>query len=138
MNCKNCGALNPEESRFCTACGCELAAPAEAVQAEPQVVEQAPVYQAPVSPQPQQPQIPEEYKPVSPWGYFGLSLLFSIPIAGFIMLIVFSFKRGNINRRNYARSYWCALLIGAIVFVVYLIVLLILMGATGAAISEFM
>ena len=26
--------------------------------------------------------IPEEYTPISMWGYFGYSLLFSIPIVG--------------------------------------------------------
>ena len=30
-----------------------------------------------------------EYKPISAWGYFGYSLLFSLPIAGFILLIIF-------------------------------------------------
>lgn len=53
-----------------------------------------------------------QYKPISAWGYFGYSLLFSLPIAGLVLLIVFSFSDENINRRNYARSYWCALLVG--------------------------
>lgn len=34
--------------------------------------------------------IPNEYKPISAWGYFGYNILFSIPIIGFIFLIVFS------------------------------------------------
>ena len=41
-----------------------------------------------------------QYRPLSPWAYFGYNLLFSIPILGFIMLIVFSFSNENINRRN--------------------------------------
>ena len=48
--------------------------------------------------------IPEEYKPISPWGYVGYSLLFSIPIAGLIMLFVFAFGDGNMNLKNYARG----------------------------------
>ncbi len=44
-------------------------------------------------------------------------MLFAIPIIGFILLIVFSFHNGNINRRNYARSYWCALLILILLFI---------------------
>ena len=51
--------------------------------------------------------------PVSlgPWAYIGWSLVYSIPIVGFIFLIVNSFRKDNLNRRNYTRSYWCALLI---------------------------
>lgn len=64
--------------------------------------------------------IPESYRPISAWGYFGYNLLFSIPILGFIMLIVFACGgTANINLRNYARSFFCtfalALIIAAIV-----------------------
>ena len=60
--------------------------------------------------------IPEEYTPISMWGYFGYSLLFSIPIVGLICIIVFSFGGSrNINLRNFARSYFCWLIIGLII-----------------------
>lgn len=62
-----------------------------------------------------QEQIPPQYRPLSPWAYFGYMLLFSIPIVGFIMLIIFSFSDANINRRNFARSYFCAFLFALIV-----------------------
>lgn len=58
--------------------------------------------------------IPDEYKPISPWGYIGYSILFMIPLIGFILLIVFSISDKNINRRSYARSQLCLLLIVAI------------------------
>ena len=64
--------------------------------------------------------IPEKYRPISAWGYFGYSLLFWLPIVGFILLIVFSFDNSNINRRNYARSYFCALLLVVIIVVVFI------------------
>ena len=52
--------------------------------------------------------IPEEYKPISMWGYFGYQLLFAIPCVGFIVLLVFAFGgTNNINLRNFARSYFC-------------------------------
>ena len=51
----------------------------------------------------------KKYKPVSAWGYFGYNLLFSIPVAGLVLLIIFSFSNKNINRRNFARSYFCGL-----------------------------
>lgn len=75
------------------------------------------------APQPnyQNVQIPPQYKPLSPWAYLGYDLLFSIPLVGFILLIVFSFSDENINRRNYARSFFCVLLIAVILFVIILV-----------------
>ena len=64
----------------------------------------------------QQMQIPAEYKPISMWGYFGYELLFSIPLVGLIVALVFSFGgTQNINLRNFARSYFCLLIIVAAV-----------------------
>ena len=74
-------------------------------------------------------QIPYQYKPLSPWAYFGYSLLFSIPLVGFILLIVFSCSNENINRRNFARSFWCALLV-ALIVVVVLVILSLTLGFT--------
>ena len=74
--------------------------------------------------------IPERFMPLSSWAYFGYGILFAIPIIGFILLIVFSLSEQNINRRNYARSYFCALLVVAII-----IVILALMGVLGAGIG---
>ena len=63
--------------------------------------------------------IPSNYKPLSAWAYFGYQLLFAIPFVGFILLIVFSFNNDNINRRNFARSYFCVYLLLAIIFVIF-------------------
>ena len=52
---------------------------------------------------------PEQYRPLSPWGYFGYSILFSIPLIALIFMIIYAFDDSNINRRNYARSYFCIL-----------------------------
>ena len=62
--------------------------------------------------------IPSEYRPLSAWAYFGYSLLFNIPIIGFICLIIFSFDDSNINRRSYARSYFCVYALIAIMAVI--------------------
>ena len=75
----------------------------------------------------QTPQIPEEYKPISMWGYFGYELLFAIPFIGFILLIVMSFAPANKNVKNFARSYFCLLII--------IVVLFIILAATGALAS---
>jgi len=55
--------------------------------------------------------IPSNLKPLSPWDYFGYQLLFAIPVIGIISLIVFAFNNDNINRRNYARSFFCTLIL---------------------------
>lgn len=70
--------------------------------------------------------IPEEYTPISMWGYFGYELLFSIPIVGFILLIVFSVSATNKNLKNFARSYFCLLII-------VMIILFIVLGVAGAS-----
>ena len=62
--------------------------------------------------------LPPQFRPMSPWAYLGCSLLFSIPLIGFLCLLIFTFSKENINRRNYARSYWCAILVVLILFAV--------------------
>lgn len=62
--------------------------------------------------------IPAEYKPLSAWAYFGYNLLFSIPVLGLICLIVFAFNNNNINRKNFARSFFCGYILLVIVFVI--------------------
>ncbi len=57
---------------------------------------------------------------VSAGKFFGLTLLFSIPVVGFIMLIVMSFAPQNKNIKNYARSYW--------IFVAIILVLAIIVA----------
>jgi hypothetical protein len=61
--------------------------------------------------------IPSEYKPLSAWEYFWLTILFNIPFIGFVFLIFFSFDSSNINRRNFARSFFCIIVILIIIFI---------------------
>lgn len=71
-----------------------------------------------------------DHRPLSPWAYFGLQILYNIPLIGFIFLIIHSINgAGNINRRNFARSYWC-------IFVVYAVVIAVLV-ATGSGLLIF-
>ena len=71
--------------------------------------------------------IPEEYRPISMWGYFGYQILFAIPCVGLIMLLVFSFGgTKNKNLKNFARSYFCMLIIGVI-----LVAIIMAIGGVG-------
>lgn len=76
--------------------------------------------------------IPNEYEPISMWGYFGYELLFSIPCIGIILLLVFSFGGAkNKNLQNFARSYFCFFIVMAIIFAV-----LMVSGLSGIALNS--
>ena len=75
--------------------------------------------------------LPEKYRPLSAWAYFGYQILFAIPLVGLICLIVFSLSSTNINRRNFARSYFCVY----IIVVVILIIVLVAAGGCAAFLS---
>ena len=140
MFCTNCGATVIDGTSICPACGASLgqepqnpgannAASAGAGYSGPtnsgynqgnagyhQAYNNAPVTK-PVDPR-------YNYDPISTWGYIGYSLLFVIPLVGFILAIVFAFSgSGSINRRNYARSVCILWIIGTVVFGTAVIVL---------------
>lgn len=73
--------------------------------------------------------LPDEYKPISMWGYFGYEILFSIPIVGFIVLIVLSINGKNQNVKNFARSYFCF----TIIVLILLVILLVSVAGAGAS-----
>ena len=62
----------------------------------------------------------KEYRPLSGWNYFWRSVLYAIPVIGWIFLLAHAIGGKNRHGRNYARSYFCALLVfiiaGAIAF----------------------
>lgn len=41
----------------------------------------------------------------------GYGLLFTLPVIGWILAIVFALNDDNLNRRNFARGYWCMVLV---------------------------
>lgn len=72
--------------------------------------------------------LPDKYRPLGAWSYFGLSILFAIPLLGWIFLIVFACSGDNINRRSFARSYFC-------VYIIVIIVLLVAIFGFGVGAS---
>lgn len=60
----------------------------------------------------------EEYRPLGAWSYFGLSILYTLPIVGLIFLLIHTFSGKNINRRSFARSHWCRLLVIILLFLI--------------------
>lgn len=70
-----------------------------------------------------------DYTPLGAWSYFLYNLLFSIPLVGWIIALVFAVGGTNrINLRNYARSYFCILFIAAVLAV---IIIAIVFGVVG-------
>lgn len=65
--------------------------------------------------------IPDEYRPIGMWGYFGYTFLFAIPLIGWIFCVYFALAGSNYNLRNFARSQFCYLII-------YIIVICLLAG----------
>lgn len=128
MKCPICGAELAANTKFCTFCGASIQSAPDPVPENPPAPSFAPPAPPPIPPKyAAQANLPPQYKPLGAWAYFGLQLLFSIPLVGFICLIVFSLDDNNINRRNFARSYWCKLIISLAVTVL----LVILLVATG-------
>ena len=155
MFCKHCGVPLEDTVQTCPNCGTDLTEVSETV---PEVVEPAPeeivevaaeVVPEPVPaaapspvPEPAEPavkvvyKIPPENEPLGAWTYFWLKVLFSVPIVGFIFLMIFTFHGGNLNRRSFARSYWCELLVVLIIITVLLILVLGLGLTFGAPVFK--
>ncbi len=144
MYCRSCGAPCSTGQAFCGKCGARLEAEQPTNQYTPQTEQPAPQYlqsQGQGTYQQSQPHyeqrsawtdraaVPTEYKPISAWGYFGYSFLFVLPIAGLVLLIVFAVSAQNINLRNYARSYFCGLII-ALALVLVAVVIIIALSAS--------
>lgn len=73
--------------------------------------------------------LPSQYRPLGAWGYFWYTILFAIPVIGWIAWIVCACSASNINRRSFARSYACGILL--VIFIILAFVLF------GGALSGF-
>ena len=150
MFCKQCGATIPDTASFCTSCGKVVERANVTATEVPRPAPAAPVQPAPVYREPPKvvnntynytapsgkAAVPPEYAPLSPWAYFGLSLLYVIPVVGFIFLIIHSANGGNLNRRNFARFHWIPIIISAIITVLYIIIGIIVILAVGGSMSS--
>ena len=135
MFCPKCGTEVSDDKAFCPECGTPLKSQAQQVFGARQTAgtQQTTGAQNGARPHPQVQfrsdtvVLPDEYKPISMWGYFGYEILFSIPIVGFIVLIVMSINAKNQNVKNFARSYFC--------FTIILLILLVILLVTAAGVD---
>lgn len=131
MHCSHCGTPQEGNLPFCTHCGQSFGQSPAADPLNPSV----PAYGANPAPT-QYPilQVPEDHKPISPWGYLGYTLLFCIPVISIIFIVIYSFgSTKNINLRNYARSYGIIWIATAVIAAVLYAVLAILLFFGGLA-----
>ena len=71
--------------------------------------------------------LPPELRPLSPWAYFGYEILYAIPLVGWIFLICHALAAQNINKRNFARSF----------FVVYILIAFLWIFAACSGLFAF-
>ena len=59
-----------------------------------------------------------QYRLLSPWAYVGYGILFTLPVIGWIPALQRLLNGDNLNRRNFARGYWCGVLVAVIVVLI--------------------
>ena len=111
--CKECGAEIPEGVSFCNACGAS-------VQQQSVQPQQTVMAQPAVSPQPVQ-QAPLADGTVGTGYFFGMMLVYAIPIVGWIACILTALKGKHQTKKNFAKAMMIWLIIG--------LVLSLIMGA---------
>lgn len=136
MICPNCGNEIEQGIKFCGNCGMPINEGSYKA-SEPSIVETVIATGAPsmepmnlestfIKSEARKIEIPIEYKPLSTWEYLLYSLLFYIPLIGWVFLLIFSFGgTQNKNLKNYARArfYWLAfsVLIGLVLIALYMV-----------------
>lgn len=114
--CPRCGKELPASAVFCGGCGTNLATGAP-----------APVYTA----------VPEDTTPLKTADYFLMLLLFSLPLVGLILMIVWSFSSGtNVNRRNLCRASLIWYAIGVVLSILLTVLLIAVFGYAAGALES--
>ena len=61
--------------------------------------------------------LPASYRPLSPWSYFWRSVLYSIPVVGWLVLLIHVFACKSRHGRSYARFHLLvAIVIAAVAY----------------------
>ena len=120
--CNACGATFPDNLKFCTGCGKPIDAgkeisPPAAASAAPPIQAVQPIYYhvntAAASDAP--PPAGSPYAVVGTWGFIGLTLLFMIPVIGWLVCLIMAFAAKNRNRRHFARATLIFMIIGILI-----------------------
>ncbi len=110
MKCPYCGFDNDNDANYCQGCGSRVAGQKTAQNSA------ASNWNTASHDTPNFFVNGQDYTPLGMWSYFAYQILFAIPIVGFIFLCIFSFGgTKNVNLRNFARSYFCVLIIALVI-----------------------
>lgn len=121
--CENCGKPVYALDKTCSNCGTPVP---QATQAAPPLPPTAQAVDA-------EPAANSPYAVLGSWGFVGSILLLGLPIAGFILAIVWaSGGTYNLNRRNLARAYLILLGLAIALYLVILIGIIVLGGTIGS------
>ena len=117
MKCPHCSTSIKNNTSHCPKCGRQIVAK-NTNQTQP--AQTLPLQNYQINPQQQTThKIPANYEPISAGAYLGYLILFSIPVVGLILLIVFALSDDNINRRNFARACLWELIIAIVIMVIF-------------------
>lgn len=120
--CETCGKPTYPLDTVCSNCGAPVKQPDRPVSAP------APTYAKSVDEEPPQ---GSPYAVLSSWSFVGTLLLMAIPVAGFILMIVWAAgSTSNLNRRNLARA---NLLIMGIVVALYIVAIILVIAIGGSS-----
>ena len=122
--CTNCSNKLQNGSVFCTACGTKNnSSPNRRPTPAPQPIQSA----APTVADP----------PVSTAGFFGMMLLFSLPVIGWLACLVMAFVPSNQNIKHFARAMLIWLLIALILTGIVAFAVTIMMQSVTPYIDQF-
>ena len=113
--CTNCGKELPEGAVFCTECGAKAEMPAQAQPASQNLAQPTVSYV---------PAVENPSPVVSTAAYFGMMLLFALPVIGWIACIIMAFAPKNENIRHFARAN-----------LIWLLITLLIAGLISLAVS---
>ena len=155
--CQNCGARLTPDTDFCPVCGARCARPAASVQPTvplaPNAQPASPEASRPVTPQPEpeasgsaapgpQPGTGPRYSSPaaesagvpSVWWYFGMLLLFAVPVVGLVAMLCFAFLPGcSKQQHNLARACLLLALILTVAVLVGIFLFFLLLGSVQNA-----
>ncbi len=79
--------------------------------------------------------LPKKYRPMRAIGFIFYSILYAIPVLGWICLIANAVSDRNVCRRSYARSYLLSYIV-AIIAVAVLAILIFVLGVIDPSMFE--
>ena len=72
-------------------------------------------------------------EPISSWGYVGYKILWSIPVIGWLFWLHAALASSNRNKKNFARSFFCEVLLCILIAVFAAVII----AAVGGLLSMF-